>query len=192
MGPASPEYRLCTAPSPHLLCPGSGSVTENPNKEAEHRVCSGHPWPPQPLGTRWPPPPGTAWPALSMPPRRGPDSDGEPGRAGRGAEPSAHSSASVQARGSQEETSQPASPGLLIAEPRKERGAGGWGCLVGVQFEIISHWFFLSIQWGMRGQYLLMRWFKQETFLVCFEPQMPLSGQWKHVDSLPKHRAFCM
>lgn len=38
------------------------------------------------------------------------------------------------------------------------------GCLVGAQFEIISCWVFLSLKCRMRGQYLFMSRFKQETF----------------------------
>lgn len=61
---------------------------ENSNKETECPVCSlltsGLLQPPLPRGTLWPPPPGTTWPAQSVPSCQGADSDGEASQAGEG------------------------------------------------------------------------------------------------------------
>lgn len=86
-----------------------------------------------------------------------------------------------------EETCQPAKPGLPTAQPRMEHGVRtrGGGRRAGAGLQVAPSRF---VQSGRRGQHLSMRRFKQGTFLTC-----PLGGQWKCVDSLPRHaeRSAC-
>lgn len=88
--PSQPGCCLFRVPFPSPILPGSGSMMEHPNKEADCAVCSlltsGLLLPLLLWGSLWLLPPGTTWPAVLGPSSRGPDSDGEPGLAWQGGE----------------------------------------------------------------------------------------------------------